>query len=112
MVSNANGVNQNKNVNEVGAQNAHQPKTAENLSKLHGNSPETIRRDATAAKTIDAIGQASDTTKAKRLSGEAKIPKKELEKLAATPENEVKKVAKKKKGGSMLCEAGLGMPAL
>lgn len=43
MVSNTNGVNQHKNVNVVGAQNAHQPKTAETLVRSMAS---VLRRSA------------------------------------------------------------------
>ena len=89
-VNNPNGNNQHK---VVESQNETQPQTtgtAALLAKQYDVSRNTILRDKDAALAIDAIGEASKEAKGMVLSGEAKIDKKELKRLSAAPDSEIR----------------------
>lgn len=67
--------------------------TANRLSKEYKVHRATIYSDAKATKVIDAIGEVSPEAKAKILSGDVAIDKKELQRLASASDDEVSKLA-------------------
>lgn len=83
------------------AQNALLANTAKKLGKLYGVDPATIKRDAKVARAIDAIGKQSPPAKDKLLSGEVKVNKKKLEKLAKAPQEQIAEVAQMINSGSI-----------
>lgn len=90
---NPQGVNQYSEVDSYFTSQPQKPSTAEQLSKHYKVHTDTIYKDAKTSKAIDAIGIASPEAKAKILSGDISIDKKELQKLAAASEEEINKAA-------------------
>ena len=65
------------------------PSTVTRLANQYNVSKNTIGRDAKIAEVIEAIGAISPGAKQKILTGDVKIDKKELERLAYVPAEEV-----------------------
>ena len=86
---------ENQNVNDTPIQT-----TADKLAEQYNVSERTIRSDAAAARTINAIGEVDPEAKQKILSGKGGINKRDLENLAKAPKEEIVEAAQKIKDGS------------
>jgi len=70
------------------------------LAEKYRVSYSTIKRDAKVAAAISAIGEVSPDAKRKILSGESNIDKKELERLSASPKEEIEAAAAEIENGA------------
>ena len=70
------------------------------LAEKYKVSKSTIERDAKVAAAISAIGEVSPDAKRKILSGESNIDKKELERLSASPKEEIEAAAAEIENGA------------
>jgi len=72
-----------------GGQNAHRSKTAEQIAEEYGINESTVRRDEVFSRSVDKVAEeVGEEAKRAILSGQANIPKKDVEKLI-----EIKQVA-------------------
>jgi hypothetical protein len=93
IVTNVDGINQFKEVEEHSVPQPQNLTTATRLANKYKVSSMTIKRDAKVAEAIDAIGETSQEAKRMILSGETKIDKKELEALSAMTEEVLAAIA-------------------
>lgn len=85
----------NQHTKSADGQNGHRQTTAQALGEQYGVGEHTIRRDAKFAQGVDKIAEVSPAAKQKILSGQAKIPKKEVQSIGSLDEAEVAEVAKR-----------------
>ena len=90
----------NQNDNDNNTQTTPVQTTADKLAEQYNVSERTIRSDAAAARTINAIGEVDPEAKQKILSGKGGINKRDLENLAKAPKEEIVEAAQKIKDGS------------
>lgn len=80
------------------------PSTAEKLATEYNVSPSTIKRDAAFATSVDAIAEvAGSDFKAKILSGQSGLSKKDVVAIAVMPAREQKAAIKAAVSGEKLC---------